>query len=88
MDRVDIENQVEVLARELTAMMLRRPHHHLTSLHVSCPPEIQPQALKRLVARLTEYVLRTRRPLLATPEVFQDLVAQREVELIGPGGCA
>jgi two-component system cell cycle sensor histidine kinase/response regulator CckA len=37
---------------------------------------------KPLGRGLTEYVLRTRRPLLATPEVFQDLVAQREVELI------
>ncbi len=31
---------------------------------------------------LTEHVLRTRRPLLATPEVFRDLVARGEVELI------
>ena len=32
---------------------------------------------------LTEYVLRTGKPLLATPEVFQDLVAKGEVERIG-----
>jgi PAS domain S-box-containing protein len=31
---------------------------------------------------LTEYVLRKHQPLLATPEVFRDLVARREVELI------
>ncbi|HSD25948.1 MAG TPA: PAS domain S-box protein, partial [Vicinamibacteria bacterium] len=31
---------------------------------------------------LTEYVLRKRQPLLATPEVFRDLVERREVELI------
>ena len=31
---------------------------------------------------LTEYVLRTRQPLLATPEVFRDLRARGEVELI------
>ena len=32
---------------------------------------------------LTEYVLRTGRPLLATPEVFQDLVDRGEVVLLG-----
>jgi two-component system cell cycle sensor histidine kinase/response regulator CckA len=37
---------------------------------------------KPLGRGLTEYVLRTRQPLLATPEVFRDLVARREVELI------
>jgi PAS domain S-box-containing protein len=38
---------------------------------------------KRLGRGLTEYVLRTGEPLLATPEVFQQLVAAGEVELIG-----
>jgi PAS domain S-box-containing protein len=32
---------------------------------------------------LTEYVLRTGQPLLATPKVYEDLVARGEVELIG-----
>jgi two-component system, cell cycle sensor histidine kinase and response regulator CckA len=32
---------------------------------------------------LTEYVLRTGQPLLATPRVYEDLVARGEVELIG-----
>ena len=32
---------------------------------------------------LTEYVLRTGRPLLASPEVFADLVAKGEVEQVG-----
>ncbi len=32
---------------------------------------------------LTSYVLRTGRPILATPEVFDQLVAEREVELVG-----
>src|SRR6266566_4295368 len=32
---------------------------------------------------LTEYVLRTGQPLLATPEVYEDLVAAGEAELIG-----
>ncbi|HYM39248.1 MAG TPA: PAS domain S-box protein [Thermoplasmata archaeon] len=33
---------------------------------------------------LTEYVLRTGKPLLASPEIFQHLVDSGEVELIGP----
>ncbi len=32
---------------------------------------------------LTEYVLRTGKPLLASPEVFEDLVRRGEVELVG-----
>jgi len=42
-------------------------------------PAPAPKALGR---GLTEYVLRTRQPLLATPEVFRDLVRSGEVELI------
>lgn len=38
---------------------------------------------KKLGKGLTEYVLRTGLPLLCTPEVFEKLVAQGEVELIG-----
>ncbi|MGC2196535.1 MAG: PAS domain S-box protein [Terriglobales bacterium] len=38
---------------------------------------------KRLGHGLTEYVLRTGEPLLATPKVFEELVARGEVELIG-----
>jgi PAS domain S-box-containing protein len=41
-----------------------------------------PPAPKPLGRGLTEYVLRSRRPLLAPPEVFRDLVARGEVELI------
>jgi two-component system cell cycle sensor histidine kinase/response regulator CckA len=37
---------------------------------------------KTLGRGLTEYVLRSQRPLLATPEVFRDLVRRGEVELI------
>jgi PAS domain S-box-containing protein len=33
---------------------------------------------------LTEYVLRTGTPLLASPEVFDDLIKKGEVDLIGP----
>jgi two-component system cell cycle sensor histidine kinase/response regulator CckA len=42
------------------------------------PPE--PRPLKK---GLTEYILRTGNPLLATPEVFDKLIAQGEVEMIG-----
>jgi len=42
--------------------------------------DIHPRPLRR---GMTEYVLRTGAPLLATPEVYDDLVARGEVELIG-----
>ncbi|HEX9112337.1 MAG TPA: PAS domain S-box protein, partial [Terriglobales bacterium] len=38
---------------------------------------------KRLGKGLTEYVMRTGEPLLATPAVFEELVRRSEVELIG-----
>jgi PAS domain S-box-containing protein len=38
---------------------------------------------KKLGKGLTEYVLRTGQPLLATPSVFEDLIARGEVEAIG-----
>src|SRR5438445_1667481 len=38
---------------------------------------------RRLRKGLTEYVLRTGQPLLATPSVYESLVARGEVELIG-----
>jgi len=38
---------------------------------------------RRLRKGLTEYVLRTGQPLLATPEVYEQLVAAGEAELIG-----
>jgi len=43
----------------------------------------QPPDPKRLGRGLTEYILRTGEPLLATPQVFDDLVQRGEVELIG-----
>jgi PAS domain S-box-containing protein len=42
-----------------------------------------PPAPKKLGKGLTEYVLRTGKPLLASPEVFAELVKQGEVESIG-----
>ena len=42
--------------------------------------DVRPRKLRK---GLTEYVLRTGRPLLATPEVYEQLVAAGEAELIG-----
>jgi PAS domain S-box-containing protein len=42
--------------------------------------DVRPRPLAR---GMTEYVLRTGAPLLATPAVYEDLVARGEVELIG-----
>jgi two-component system, cell cycle sensor histidine kinase and response regulator CckA len=42
--------------------------------------DVRPRPLGR---GMTEYVLRTGAPLLATPAVYEDLVARKEVELIG-----
>ena len=46
--------------------------------------EENPPGPQRLGRGLTEYVLRTGKPLLASPEVFQDLIRAGEVEQIGP----
>ncbi len=43
----------------------------------------EPPAPKRLGKGLTEYVLRTGEPLLASPEVFEELLKKGEVESIG-----
>lgn len=45
--------------------------------------EDETPARKKLGKGLTEYVLRTGQPLLATPAVFEDLVLRGEVESIG-----
>ena len=43
-----------------------------------------PPPPQKLGRGLTEYVLRTGRPLLASPPVFEDLARTGEVELVGP----
>ena len=46
--------------------------------------EVDTRDLPRALGKgLTEYVLRTGQPLLATPRVYEDLVARGEVELVG-----
>jgi PAS domain S-box-containing protein len=42
-----------------------------------------PPPPKKIGRGLTEYVLRTKTPLLATPEVFKDLVQKGDVEQVG-----
>ncbi len=44
----------------------------------------EPPPPQKLRQGLTEYVLRTGKPLLASPEVFGDLLRRREVVLVGP----
>jgi PAS domain S-box-containing protein len=47
--------------------------------------ERHPQSAERPLGRgLTEYVIRTGQPLLATPEVYEDLLRRGEVERMGP----
>ena len=43
----------------------------------------EPAPPKRPGKGLTEYVLRTGKPLMASPEIFQDLVERGEAELVG-----
>lgn len=43
----------------------------------------EPPAHRKISKGLTEYVLRTGKPLLASPEVFEELVKKGEVELMG-----
>jgi PAS domain S-box-containing protein len=59
------------------------PQSQLVSFPYFVDEEDFTPAPKALGRGLTEYVLRTGEPLLATPPVFDDLVRRGEVELIG-----
>ena len=59
------------------------PQSQLLSFPYFVDEEDPPPTPKRLGRGLTEYVLRSGEPLLATPPVFNDLVRRGEVELIG-----
>jgi two-component system, cell cycle sensor histidine kinase and response regulator CckA len=59
------------------------PQSQLLSFPYFVDEEDSAPAPKRLGRGLTEYVLRSGEPLLATPSVFDDLVRRGEVELIG-----
>src|SRR5712691_10651408 len=52
--------------------------YFVDEIDLSC--DVKPRKLRK---GLTEYVLRTGQPLLATPEVYERLVAAGEAELIG-----
>jgi len=59
------------------------PQSQLLSFPYFVDEEDSTPTPKRLGRGLTEYVLRSGEPLLATPEVFDELVRRGEVELIG-----
>ena len=69
-------------ARNFYIAMYDAPSHTLTFPYFVDESDEVPQR-KRPGRGLTEYVLRTGEPLLCTPEVFEELVRQEEVELIG-----
>ena len=59
------------------------PQSQLLSFPYFVDDEDSTPSSKRLGRGLTEYVLRSGEPLLATPAVFEELVRRGEVELIG-----
>jgi PAS domain S-box-containing protein len=59
------------------------PETQLLSFSYFVDEQDSAPAPKRLGRGLTEYVMRTAEPLLATPSIFNELVQQGEVELIG-----
>jgi PAS domain S-box-containing protein len=59
------------------------PETQLLSFPYFVDEEDQRPAPKKLGRGLTEYVMRTGEPLLATPQVFDELVRRGDVELIG-----
>src|SRR5208282_6402677 len=59
------------------------PQSQLLSFPYFVDEQDDPPTPKRLGRGLTEYVLRSGEPLLATPAVFDELLRRGEVELIG-----
>jgi PAS domain S-box-containing protein len=76
------ESLGDVLPARNFYVALHEPASGLLSFPYFADERDPAPAPKPLGRGLTEYVLRSRQPLLATPEVFRDLVARREVELI------
>ena len=60
------------------------PDHEILSFPYFVDEYDKPPSPSKLGRGLTEYVLRTGVPLLASPEVFEELVRRGEVESIGP----
>jgi len=76
------ESLAEVLPARNFYVALFDPAGELLSFPYFADERDPAPAPKRLGRGLTEYVLRTREPLLATPAVFEDLRARGEVEPI------
>jgi len=76
------ESLADVLPARNFYIALHDPGSGLLSFPYFSDERDATPAPKPLGRGLTEYVLRKRQPLLATPQVFRDLVARREVELI------
>ena len=64
-------------------LALYDPNRDLVTFPYFVDEEDAPPAARPPKKGLTEYVLLTGQPLLATPEVFEDLVARGELELVG-----
>jgi PAS domain S-box-containing protein len=62
---------------------LYHPRSELLSFPYHVDEQDEPIPSRRLRRGLTEYVLRTGKPLLATPEVFAELCRRGETELVG-----
>jgi two-component system, cell cycle sensor histidine kinase and response regulator CckA len=70
-------------AKNFYVALLERPQRRLAFPYFV--DERDPDsASKPLGQGLTEYVIRTGEPLLATPEVYDDLLRRGEVQLVGP----
>ncbi len=72
----------EVLPARNFYIALFDPDENTLSFPYFVDAHDSPPSTKPLGRGLTEYVLRKKRPLLATPEVFAELVAEGEVELL------
>jgi len=73
----------EVMPVENFYISLFDPVNNLISFPYSVDQYDQPSPPKKPGRGLTEYVLRTGKPLLAPPEVFEQLLQKGEVELVG-----
>ena len=76
------ESLAEVLPARNFYIALHDPASGLLSFPYFADERDTTPSSKPLGRGLTEYVLRTQKPLLATPDVFRDLVGRGEVELI------
>ena len=73
----------ELLPAENFYIALYDPDSNVLSFPFYMDQYDEPPPPKKMGRGLTEYVLRTETPLLATPEVFKDLVQKGDVEQVG-----